>query len=304
MRWTVIGAGVIGQAYAGRLAAAGESVRLVARGSTLAELREHGVRLVQDGAVSRPPVTVGDADEAAAAPADVVVLAVRADQLDAALPLADRLAAAAPEATIMTLVNLVDRADELAARWPGRLVPAFSGLGGGRTPAGVEIHEVGAQATAVGRAHGRHEPIVAALDAAGFTTAVEPDMDSWLRCHAVFVAGISAAILDAGGAEALAADRTRVAAMVRGVRDGLRALARRGHRIVPGPIRTVFTRLPVPLATMIWRRLIAGPTGTVSIEPHLRATERTETALLLERAQGLVGAEAPRFAALVARATG
>jgi 2-dehydropantoate 2-reductase len=48
MRVLVIGAGVLGSLYAGRLAAAGNEVALFARGSRLAELQGEPLRLVND----------------------------------------------------------------------------------------------------------------------------------------------------------------------------------------------------------------------------------------------------------------
>jgi ketopantoate reductase len=48
MRILVIGAGVLGSLYAGRLAAAGNDVGLLARGSGLAELQREPLRLVND----------------------------------------------------------------------------------------------------------------------------------------------------------------------------------------------------------------------------------------------------------------
>jgi ketopantoate reductase len=48
MRIVVIGAGVLGSLYAGRLASSGQDVRLLARGARLAELQREPLQLFDD----------------------------------------------------------------------------------------------------------------------------------------------------------------------------------------------------------------------------------------------------------------
>ena len=52
----VLGAGVIGQVYAGRLAESGIEVWLVARGATRERLRAEGLHLWRGDELSAPPV--------------------------------------------------------------------------------------------------------------------------------------------------------------------------------------------------------------------------------------------------------
>jgi len=94
MRICVLGAGAVGGFIGARLAAAGVETSAVARGATLASLREHGWRLEQaagpDGGatgqelLTAPVRAAGDAAELGVQ--DVVVLAVKAHALPAALP--------------------------------------------------------------------------------------------------------------------------------------------------------------------------------------------------------------------------
>jgi 2-dehydropantoate 2-reductase len=84
MKIAVIGAGAIG-AYVGvKLALAGEAVTFLARGANLEALRTRGVLLIRpDGTeqvVARVAATI---DYAAAGPQDLVILAVKAHQLEA-----------------------------------------------------------------------------------------------------------------------------------------------------------------------------------------------------------------------------
>jgi 2-dehydropantoate 2-reductase len=102
MNITVIGAGAIGGHIAARLAAAGESVSVVARGAHLKEIRERGLVLKEGGEeiVARVEATDRIAE---AGGADLIVLGVKAHQL---APIAAEVASiVAPTTTIMTTQN-------------------------------------------------------------------------------------------------------------------------------------------------------------------------------------------------------
>jgi 2-dehydropantoate 2-reductase len=55
MKTLILGAGVIGSFNAARLTAAGQDVRLLARGSRLTDLRQYGVVLEASGPDAAPP---------------------------------------------------------------------------------------------------------------------------------------------------------------------------------------------------------------------------------------------------------
>ena len=81
MKVCIYGAGAIGGFIGSRLAASGKcSVSAVARGATLAALREHGWRLRQGGALLQAPVTATE-DPAELGVQDVVVIAVKGPAL-------------------------------------------------------------------------------------------------------------------------------------------------------------------------------------------------------------------------------
>jgi len=102
MNITVIGAGAIGGHIAAKLAAAGESVKVVARGQHLKAIRERGLILKEGGEdiVARVEATDHIAD---AGGADLIVLAVKAHQLT---PIAADIASIVEPATmVMTTQN-------------------------------------------------------------------------------------------------------------------------------------------------------------------------------------------------------
>jgi len=83
MRIAIVGAGAIG-GYAGvKLALAGEEVTFLARGANLAAIRGSGVKLIEsDGTELVARSVTATADYAEAGPQDVVILAVKAHQVD------------------------------------------------------------------------------------------------------------------------------------------------------------------------------------------------------------------------------
>jgi 2-dehydropantoate 2-reductase len=102
MNITVIGAGAIGGHIAAKLAAAGESVKVVARGEHLKAIRERGLILKENGeeVVARVEATDRIAD---AGGADLIVLGVKAHQL---APIAAEIASiVTPTTMLMTAQN-------------------------------------------------------------------------------------------------------------------------------------------------------------------------------------------------------
>jgi 2-dehydropantoate 2-reductase len=104
MRVAIIGAGAIGGYVGVKLALAGDDVSFVVRGANLAAIRAHGMRLIQaDGSerVARHVRATDDYD--AAGPQDVVVLALKAHQVDAVARQVPRLFG--PDTVVVTMQN-------------------------------------------------------------------------------------------------------------------------------------------------------------------------------------------------------
>ena len=83
MKIAIIGAGAIGGYVGTRLALAGEDVTFIARGANLEALRSRGIRLLSaDGTEETAPNVKATNDYAAAGAQDVVILAMKAHQLE------------------------------------------------------------------------------------------------------------------------------------------------------------------------------------------------------------------------------
>jgi 2-dehydropantoate 2-reductase len=94
VRYVMFGSGAIGGAIGGRLAQAGHTVTLVARGAHLEALRANGLRLVSHSDDVQLSVdAVGTLGEAGLASEDVVILCLKSQDSNAAL---DQLARVAP----------------------------------------------------------------------------------------------------------------------------------------------------------------------------------------------------------------
>jgi 2-dehydropantoate 2-reductase len=84
LKIAIIGVGAIGGYVGIRLALAGEDVTFIARGENLEALRSRGIRLVTaDGSEQAVPDVKATNDYAAAGPQDMVILAMKAHQVEA-----------------------------------------------------------------------------------------------------------------------------------------------------------------------------------------------------------------------------
>ena len=200
----IVGAGAIGGFIGTRLAAAGQAqVSTLARGATLAALRQHGWRLeTADGLVHAP--ARAEADAALLGPQDLVVIAVKAPSLP---PLAAAIAPLlGPHTVVLPAMNGVPW-------WFCRHLPAFADApldsvdpGGGIdaaipfdrvlggvvhagcsvTEPGVVRHKVGnglIVGEPLGGTSARAEAVVALLAHAGFQATLAPDVrsDIWYK---------------------------------------------------------------------------------------------------------------------------
>jgi 2-dehydropantoate 2-reductase len=293
----ICGAGVIGQIYGGRLAQAGHDVTLLSRGRQARSLAEQGLTLRRDGEsrhVRPRVVTTVPADTASpqGAAFDVVLVTVRRDQVAELAPQLGRV----PAQRVVFLLNQstgLERLREQAG--PERTLFGFPGVAGYRSgDAEVTYLEVPQQKTTIEGRAGREAPVVELLRSAALPVEVSADMAGWLATHTVFITAVGTAILAAGGdSAALAADRARVADMVAAVGEGFQALARQGITVTPTPLRVIFTVVPRFFAVRYWQKQLRGPTGTVAIAPHMRATRDTEMPVLRADVRRLVAGHGP-----------
>jgi 2-dehydropantoate 2-reductase len=95
MKIAIVGVGAIGGYVGTRLALAGEEVTFIARGANLEALRARGIRLLSaTGSAETLPQVIATDDYCAAGPQDVIVLAMKAHQVEAVVGEVPKLFAA------------------------------------------------------------------------------------------------------------------------------------------------------------------------------------------------------------------
>lgn len=126
----------------------------------------------------------------------------------------------------------------------------------------------------------RARDVISLFEQAGFRVNPVPDVDSWLRRHAVFVTAACGALYERqGDARGLAFDRALLRVFIKAVREGWAAFD--DLRIPPAPIalRAIFRWVPLPLAVHYWARLLASPKGEYYLGRHARHAAQEMVAL-------------------------
>ncbi|APE42383.1 hypothetical protein BOO69_02350 [Sulfitobacter alexandrii] len=131
LRIGIVGAGAIGGFFAAHLGQAGAEIRLLARGATLAALREKGVQLEHDGGrIHMEPTVVSD-DPAQLGPVDILMITVKGQDTAAAIANLDPMIG--PETRLLSLQNGLAGLEVMADTYGADRV--FSGIT--YVPAGV-----------------------------------------------------------------------------------------------------------------------------------------------------------------------
>ena len=192
MRILVLGAGVIGNVYAGRLLKAGHEVVLLARGERLADL--HALGLILQDAESRNRKHRPYLRSVSLVPDDrfdLVLVPVRAEQLNSTLPV---LTAMTDGSDVLFFGNTAKRQAELADALGERALFGFPAAGGIRDGPVIRYVLITQQKTMLGEPDGtttsRVRELQGVLTGAGFPTVISANIAGWLQGHAAFVVPI------------------------------------------------------------------------------------------------------------------
>jgi 2-dehydropantoate 2-reductase len=276
VRVLVLGAGVIGSVYAGRLLRAGHDVLFLARGLRLVDLQTYGLVLEDAESGDRLAVPVPSvADLAASDRFDLVLVPVRAEQLRSTLPV---LTAMTDDSDVLFFGNASNKQRELTAALGGRALFGFPAAGGLRDGPVVRFVPISQQKTMLGEPDGSTSPRVrhlqGVLEEAGFPTLISSDIEGWLVGHTAFVVPMAFALYRVGGVPAaLAADAATMRLMVSATREAFTALGAYGNAEIPSNLRTLY-RLPTRLVIGYWRRVLTSPRGELWFGAHSRAAPR------------------------------
>ena len=174
---------------------------------------------------------------------DVVLVTVRLDQLASVLP---SLAANHQIPTVLFMLNNPAGMQCFAMLDPQRVVLGFPSIGGSRQGDLVRYaHHPALAQTMLGKEDGHIAPrlrlLATTFKKAGFSVALNSDMQSWLKTHAIIDACILAAVVMTQGSSAkLGRTRTHVVMMVQAIHEGLRVLQTQGIAITPFSMKVLF----------------------------------------------------------------
>jgi ketopantoate reductase len=281
MKILVYGAGPLGSLFTARLMEAGHDVSLLARGQRLANLREHGLVLVEtqtrQETVSRPPLVErldpGDSY-------DLVLVIMRKNRALEILPI---LAANRHTPNILFLMNNAAGPGELvAALGAERVLMGFPSAAGYLRDHVVYYFsdEKGRKAAIpIGEVDGRITPRLqevgqVLVSMPGFTVELRTDMDAWLKTHVALLMPSLAPSVRATGRDNVRFAHTRDALVlaVRGIREGFRVLHALGYPVVPDRIRTL-AWIPEPILIWLLRKLFLDPRVWSAMVEHGAAAQ-------------------------------
>lgn len=299
MRVLIVGAGVIGSVYAGRLLAAGHAVTLCARGRRLAELEESG--LILEDAHTRQRVchkvaVVGPSD-AVGLRCDLTLVAVQRDQMITTVPLLQTLGA-----DVLLFGNAAGLVIALTEATGPRALFGFPAAAGIRDGTAVRFVLIRQQKTMLADpGHPRSARVLALarlFRIAGFPTRVAADADGWLTAHAAFIVPIALALyrVDVQSRQ-FAVDQQLLRMMLAATRQAFGALLAAGNTEIPGNLHWLYLRLPERFAMYYWRRVLSGPRGELWFAAHTRSApeEMASLAYVLRSAIDRTGHQAPHW---------
>lgn len=283
MKVLVYGAGPLGSLFAARLHEGGNEVALLARGQRLADLREHGIVLIdtQTGVktVAQPRIVEQ------LVPEDVYDLVLVIMRKNRALEILPILAANQHTPNVLFLMNNAAGPGELVkALGKERVMMGFPMAAGYRR--GPVVHYmVGAEPgqnahIPIGEVDGRITPrlqevgrILASMP--GFDAELRSDMDAWLKTHVALLMPSLAPAMRAAGRDNVRMAHTRdlVVLAIRAIREGFNVLRALSYPIVPMRVLILFGLLPEPILVWGFQKRLVDPRMRVAMLEHADAAQ-------------------------------
>lgn len=244
MRVLIIGAGVIGSFNAARLTRAGVDVTLLARGSRLAELKDHGVRLedVRSGLHTTTRVKLVDRVDPEDT-YDLAVVIVRRSQVASVLPM---LAQARRIPTVLFLGNSATGPELMIdALGKDRVLTGMVNAGGERERDTGVIRYLWSKRMPLvfgeldGKPSARTASIQELFTRAGLPAHTVTNVEAVQKTHAAGLPGFAGAVYAAGGVRRLAHSPGLLRMFVAAYREVLRGLRADGTPITPASNRLI-----------------------------------------------------------------
>lgn len=269
----IYGAGVIGSIFAGKLAASGEDVTVLARGKRLEELRQNGVVLELHGKKAEQ-ITVKVIENLTSDDLyDYVIVAMQRTQVDSVLP----ILAQNGSKNIVFVVNTAAGYDKWAkAIGDERLMIGFPSAGGERA-GGEVVYFIGKgimrafQTTTFGEYSGKKTErvrcLINAFTRAGIPSVFCNDMDAWQKTHVAMVTSIANALYKYNCVNySLSGSYNDVCLMMRGIKEGFAVLKKLG--IKTKPAKLWYMKLPIWLTARVFKIFMGTKLAEIVLAKH------------------------------------
>lgn len=278
MRVLIIGTGVIGTVYGAHLGAAGHAVSVLSHPPRTDDVATRGLAAHDVLTGSRAETRVHVVPDAAAGSYDLVLAAVRSDQLASACA---QLTALGGAPAVLFFGNNPGGRSAIPANIPGEVRLGFPGVGGVLRDGVAEYVRIKQQPTALQAATDpRLADMERALRQRGFSVQRVAGMDGWLACHAAFVACVAAALYRCGtDAAVLAADRQTLTLMCAAVTEAFTALRKTGVTGLPRNLAILHSPALKPVAVRYWARTMRSAAGELCFAAHARRAQPEMRAL-------------------------
>lgn len=274
MRILIYGAGVIGSIFAGKLAASGKDVTVLARGKRLEELRQNGIVLSMSDVNKNESIPVKVIEHLAPDDLfDYIIVVMQRTQVDSVLPILSQN----HSNNIVFVVNTAAGYDKWAQAVGGeRLMLGFPSAGGERV-GGKVFYFVGKgvmrtfQTTTFGEYSGRKTErvcrLISAFRRAGIPSVFCDDMDAWQKTHVAMVTSIGNALyqFDCDNYR-LARSYDSVCLMVHGIKEGFAVLNELG--IKTKPVKLWYMKLPVWMTAGVFKFLMGTKLAETALAKH------------------------------------
>ena len=240
MKILIVGAGVIGTTYAWQLAQAGYDITLLVRKGKASQLAEEGIHIHCTDERSKKPQQVDTLyrprvvdDVYSGDRYEMMIVCVKANQLDGVLPLLEEKAG---RADILFFLNNWLGDQKIKARLkPSQYLFGFSKLvSGWRTASAIEcmISSAPGMSTMIGEPGGQLSPRVTDISAIFAQARLKPEISrdilGWLAAHYVEYVGGVGGMLKAGSVQNFASNSALVREAILATREGLDVCRARG----------------------------------------------------------------------------
>jgi 2-dehydropantoate 2-reductase len=200
LRVLLLGAGVIGSVYAGKLLQAGHEVVVLARGHRFSDLQAHGLVLQDAGSGDRTVLPVPVVSEVAVGDRyDLVLVPVRSEQVASTLPI---LVAMTDGSEVLFFGNTTGRQAELTAAVGNRALFGSPAVGGVQDGPVVRYVLISQQKTMLGEPDGattlRVQQLRDVLSEAGFPARISANIGNWQLGHTAFIVPLAFALYRVG----------------------------------------------------------------------------------------------------------